>query len=152
MTATSRSFPARPVLGVGAVILDDGDRVVLVKRAHEPLKGCWSLPGGAVEVGETLEAALTREVREETGLEIRIGPVVDVLNRIHLAEDGRVEFHFVIVDYLCRIHSNAGGAGLVAGSDADEVRWVSAADLAQYALTDQAIAVIRKARRMSSSG
>jgi mutator protein MutT len=149
--ATSRSFPARPVLGVGAVILD-GDRVVLVKRAHEPLKGRWSLPGGAVEVGETLEAALIREVAEETGLEIRVGPVVEVLDRIHLTEDRRVEFHFVIVDYLCRVKRNAGGGGLAAGSDADDVRWVSAADLDQYALTDPAIAVIRKARTMSSSG
>jgi 8-oxo-dGTP diphosphatase len=146
--ATSRSFPARPVLGVGAVMFD-GDQVLLVKRAHEPLKGQWSLPGGAVEVGETLEAAVIREVAEETGLEVRVGPIVEVLDRIHLAEDGRVEFHFVIVDYLCRVNWDAGGAGLAAGSDADEVRWVSAADLAQYALTDQAIAVIRKARLMA---
>ena len=148
MTGNSRSFPARPILGVGAVILD-GDRVVLVKRAHEPLKGQWSLPGGAVEAGEALEAALVREVAEETGLEIRVGPVVEVVERIQLAEDGRVEFHFVIVDYLCRINRPVDRAGLAAGSDADEVRWVRGDDLSSYAITEQALAVIRKAKLIS---
>ena len=76
--------------------------MLLVKRAHEPLKGEWSLPGGAVEVGETLEAALAREVLEETGLDVDVGPVVEVLDRIERDADGRVEYHFVIIDYLCR--------------------------------------------------
>ena len=82
-----RKYPDRPIVGVGAVIVD-GDRVLLVKRAHEPLKGEWSLPGGAVEVGETLEAALVREVREETGLDVDVGPVVEVLDRIRRDADG----------------------------------------------------------------
>ena len=92
-------IPSGPIVGVGAVILD-GDRVLLVKRGHEPLKGEWSLPGGAVEIGETLDAAVAREVLEETGLDVDVGPVVEVLDRIQRDADGRVEYHYVIVDYL----------------------------------------------------
>jgi 8-oxo-dGTP diphosphatase len=143
-----RSFPARPIVGVGAVVLD-GDRVLLVKRAHEPLKGEWSLPGGAVEIGELLEAAIAREVREETGLTIEVGPVVEVLDRIHLAADGRIEFHYVIIDYLCRL---SGPQPLAAGSDADEVRWVKIPELAVYQITAKATAVIHKARELTWKG
>jgi len=136
----SRQYPARPIVGVGAVILD-GARVLLVRRAHEPLKGEWSLPGGVVELGETLETALAREVIEETGLDIAVGPVVEVLDRVHRAPDGRVEYHFVIVDYLCTVR-----AGVVAhGSDASDVRWVSVSELSNHHVTDKAIEVILKA-------
>ena len=135
-----RHYPARPIVGVGAVVLD-GDRVLLVKRARAPLKGEWNLPGGAVELGETLESALVREVLEETGLDIVVGPVVEVLDRVQRVPDGRVEYHFVIIDYLCTVR-----AGVVAhGSDASDVRWVSLADLADHRVTDKAIEVIRKA-------
>jgi 8-oxo-dGTP diphosphatase len=143
----TRSYPPRPVVAVGAVILE-GDCVLLVKRAHEPLKGEWSLPGGVVEIGETLEAALAREVLEETGLEIDVGPVVEVIDRIHRASDGRIEFHFVIVDYLCR---PSRPQPLAHGSDADEVRWVSAADLASYRTTEKAMSVIWKARALAGT-
>lgn len=135
-----RKYPDRPIVGVGAVIID-GDRVLLVKRAHEPLKGEWSLPGGAVEVGESLEAALIRETREETCLDVTVGPVVEVLDRIGRDASNRVEYHFVIIDYLCRV---AGGSA-VCGSDADDVRWVDRHDLARYHLTTAAAAVIEKA-------
>ena len=135
-----RKYPDRPIVGVGAVIVD-GDRVLLVKRAHEPLKGEWSLPGGAVEVGESLEAALVREVREETCLDVTVGPVVEVLDRIARDANDRVEYHFVIVDYLCRV---AGGTA-TCGSDAEDVRWVERTDLAAYHLTTTASAVIDKA-------
>ncbi len=135
-----RKYPERPIVGVGAVILDRG-RVLLIKRAHEPLKGEWSLPGGAVDVGETLTAALAREVLEETGLEVAVGPVVEVLDSIRLDADSRVEYHFVIVDYRCRVL--AGRA--IAGSDAAELEWVGTDDLERYRLTDVAMKVIVKA-------
>jgi 8-oxo-dGTP diphosphatase len=143
-----RKFPDRPVVGVGAVVVDS-DRVLLAKRAHEPLKGEWSLPGGAVEIGETLEAAVAREVLEETGLTIAVGPVIEVLDRIHADADRRIEFHYVIVDYLCwRI----GTAEPVASSDAEEVRWAGVGDLARYRLTDKATSVIRKGFALIRAG
>jgi 8-oxo-dGTP diphosphatase len=135
-----RTYPERPIVAVGAVVVD-GDRVLLVKRANAPLKGEWSLPGGAVEVGETLEAALAREVREETCLDVTVGPVVEVLDSIRRDTAGRVEYHYVIVDYLCRV---AGGTA-ACGSDAAEIAWVPVADLDRYRLADTAIAVIRRA-------
>lgn len=135
-----RRYPERPIVAVGAVILD-GDRVLLVKRGHEPLKGEWSLPGGAVEVGETLQAALVREVREETCLEVRVGRVVEVLDRIRPDAAGRAEYHYVIIDYVCHV----GGGEAACGSDADDVRWVDRRELDAYRLTPGACAVIQKA-------
>ena len=139
-----RKYPERPIVAVGAVILD-GDRVLLVRRGQEPLKGEWSLPGGAVEAGETLEGALSREVREETSLDVEVGPVVEVLDSIRLDADGRTEYHYVILDYACRVR---GGTPISpsAGTDADDVRWVKLDELEAYRLTAKAIAVIRKAR------
>jgi mutator protein MutT len=135
-------------VGVGAVVLDD-DRVLLVQRAHEPLKGEWSLPGGVVELGETLEAALRREIFEETALTIDVGPVVEVFERIHNTSDGRVEFHFVIIDYLCRA---VGALQPSRGSDADDVRWVRSDKLPDYRVNDKAKAVIQKARELAAAG
>jgi len=142
-----RTYPARPIVGVGAVILDGG-RVVLVKRRHPPLKGEWSLPGGGVEIGETLEECVVREVREETGLDIEVGPVVEVFDRIDRTADGRIEYHFVIVDYCCRPRSDR----LAHGSDAEDVRWVAIADLPDYKITQKADSVIRKAVGMLDAG
>jgi mutator protein MutT len=139
----TRTFPERPIVGVGAVILDGG-RVLLVRRAHEPLKGEWSLPGGAVELGETLAQALVREVREETGLEIRVGPVIEVIDRVHHSGDGRIEYHFVIVDYLC---APIGGR-LAPDSDAADACWADVGQLAEYRLAAPATEVIAKAAQM----
>ena len=139
----SRRHPDRPIVAVGAVILD-GDRVLLIKRGHEPLEGEWSLPGGAVEAGETLQAALAREVREETGLDVVVGPVVDVLDSIRRDAEGRAEYHYVIVDYACRVREGAPSAAS-SGSDAADVCWVELAELARCGVTPTAIAVIRKA-------
>jgi mutator protein MutT len=129
---------------VGAVVLDD-DRVLLVRRRHEPLKGAWSLPGGVVEVGETLDAALAREVLEETGLSVEVGPVVEVVDRVQFDADGRVEYHYVIIDYLCRAWTDR----IAHGSDADAVRWVALADLAVYCVSGKAVAVIQKAKELA---
>ena len=133
-------FPERPVVGVGAVIVSDGC-VVLVKRAHEPLMGEWSLPGGTVEVGETLAEAVVREAREETGLDVRVGSLVEVLDRVHRGPDGRVEYHFVLLDYKCAVVSGT----LAHGSDASDACWVRQDDLARYRLSGAAMRVIAKA-------
>lgn len=139
-----RRYPDRPVVGVGAVIVD-GRRVLLVRRGHAPLKGEWSLPGGAVELGETLEAALKREIVEETSLTVHVECLVDVVDRVHYAADGRVEYHYVVVDYLC----TASSTPLTAGSDADEVRWVERQELPAYGVSETALRVIDKALELS---
>jgi mutator protein MutT len=146
-TSDDREFPSRPVVGVGAVVVE-GDAVVIVRRAREPLKGQWSVPGGAVELGETLGAAVAREVREETGLDVEVGPVVEVLDRIRVDEDGRPRFHYVLVDFVCR---RVGGQ-LAAGSDAAAATWATLPELAQYDVAPATVAVIRKAFDRLRSG
>jgi len=143
----SREFPNRPVVGVGAVVVD-GSRVLLVRRANEPLKGEWSVPGGAVEIGETLEAAVAREVLEETGLQIEVGPIVEVLDRIRLDPDGRARYHYVLVDFVCR----PNGGTLACATDADDVMWVPLADLSAYSVADVTIRVIQKGVDIAASG
>lgn len=138
-----RKYPDRPIVAVGAVILD-GDRVLLVQRGQEPLKGEWSLPGGAVELGETLEEALVREVREETSLDVAVGPVVEVFDSIRRDPAGRAEYHYIIIDYACRVRGGTPTAAMQ-GSDAADARWVPLAELHGYGVTSTAIAVIRKA-------
>lgn len=137
---TPRQYPPRPVVGVGAVIVEDG-RVVLIRRKFEPLAGQWSLPGGTLELGESLEAGVAREMHEETGLEVEVGPVVEVFDRILLDAEGRVRYHFVLIDYLC---APRGGA-LQAGSDVDAAVWADPSDLSEYQLTAKAIGVIQRA-------
>jgi ADP-ribose pyrophosphatase YjhB (NUDIX family) len=131
------------VVGVGAVIFDEG-RVVLIKRKYEPLAGQWSLPGGALDLGESLEAGVAREIREETGLEVHVGPVVEVFDRILLDTDGRVRYHFVLIDYVCR----PIGGTLQAGSDVADAVLVDPAELAPFRLTPKAVAVIERALTM----
>jgi 8-oxo-dGTP diphosphatase len=137
---SGRAYPERPFVGVGAVIVDDG-RVVLIKRRFEPLAGHWSLPGGAVDVGETLAECVAREMLEETGLVVAVGPVVEVFDRIIRDAAGRVQFHYVLVDYLCR----PVGGTLRAGSDVAEATYAAPTDLGRFALADPATAVIRRA-------
>src|SRR4029453_11492737 len=96
----AREFPEHPVVGVGAVVVREG-KALLIKRGHEPRKGEWSLPGGIVGFGGWLVGARGRGVREETGLEVNIGPHIETFDRVHRDGDGRVRYHFVIVDYLC---------------------------------------------------
>ena len=135
-----RRYPDRPFVGVGAVIVQDG-KVLLVKRKYEPLAGQWSLPGGAVDVGETLEACLVREMLEETGLAVRVGPVIEVIDRITHDTEGRVMYHFVLVDYLCW----PTGGTLCASSDVAEVCFADPNDLRRYELTTKATAVVERA-------
>jgi mutator protein MutT len=136
----TRQYPERPIVGVGAVIVSAG-RVLLVKRRYDPLAGRWSIPGGTLELGETLEAGVVREMREETGLEIEVGPVIEVFDRIIFDADKRVRYHFVLVDYLCW----PDGGELQAGSDVDEAVMVDPASLDGYDLTTKARAVIDRA-------
>jgi mutator protein MutT len=141
-----RVYPDRPIVGVGAIVLD-ADRVLLVKRANEPLKGEWSVPGGVVDVGETLEEAIRREVREETCLDIEVGPIVDVLDRIRYDPEGRVKFHYVLIDFLCR----PLGGTLQCASDAEAAAWAGRPDLTSYGVADATISVIDKAIARRSS-
>jgi len=117
-----REFPESPLVGVGAVVVDQG-RVLLVRRGREPLKGQWSLPGGLLEIGESLSAGVVREVREETGLTVEPVELIELLDRIH-REGERVRYHYVIADYLCRVVCGE----LQAASDAEETRWVERAE------------------------
>ncbi len=117
-----REYPEAPLVGVGAVVVHEG-RVLLVRRGSEPLKGHWSLPGGMLELGESLEAGVVREIREETGLVVEVVLLIELLDRIHRDGD-RVRYHYVIADYLCRVV----GGELKAASDADAVRWVERAE------------------------
>jgi 8-oxo-dGTP diphosphatase len=121
-TQVQREFPQAPLVGVGAVIVQEG-RVLLVRRGSEPLKGHWTLPGGLLEVGESLTDGVEREVKEETGLDVEVIELIELLDRIH-RDDGRVRYHYVIADYLCRVT----GGELHAASDADAARWVERAE------------------------
>uniref|UniRef100_A0A7V4XRQ4 NUDIX domain-containing protein n=1 Tax=Acidobacterium capsulatum TaxID=33075 RepID=A0A7V4XRQ4_9BACT len=133
-----REYPSAPITGVGAVIIDHG-RVLLIQRGQEPLKGEWSLPGGALELGETLMEGIMREVREETGLLVEPITVVEVFDRIVRDEQGRVRYHYVLVDFLCRV---TGGA-LACASDAADARWATLDELAP--VPEFTARVIRKA-------
>lgn len=125
---------------MGALIIRRG-RVLLVERGREPLKGYWSLPGGVLETGETLQAGLRREVREETGLEVVVSRLFEVFERIMPDEKGRSEYHYVLLDYLCR----ATRGMLNAGDDVSRVEWVAEKDLTKYRITEGTEAVIRRA-------
>ena len=119
----------------------EGGRLLLVERAKEPLKGYWSLPGGIVEAGEKLEDAMRREVREETGLEVEPDSMFEIFERIMPDEEGGVEYHYVLIDYLCRVV----GGSLGAASDVSGVQWVAEQNLAEYRLTEGTLAVVERA-------
>jgi ADP-ribose pyrophosphatase YjhB (NUDIX family) len=141
---SSRSYPERPIVGVGAAIVSEG-RVVLIKRRFEPLAGQWSLPGGTLELGETLEAGVAREILEETGLVVEVGPVVEVFDRILLDPDQRVRYHFVLIDYLCR----PVGGSLVASSDVADAALVAPEEVPSYRMTPKATSVALRGIEMA---
>ena len=119
-----REYPDNPLVGVGAVIILD-NRVLLIRRGHAPLLGEWSLPGGVLECGETLREATIREAREETGLTVETGDMLGVYERVIRSEDGRVRYHYVLIDFLCGVVTG----DLQSGSDAADVRWFTREEL-----------------------
>ena len=135
-----RRYPTRPFLGVGALIFEDS-KILLVERAKEPLKGYWSLPGGILETGEKLDTAIRREVLEETGLEVEPLSIFEIFERIMPDAGGRPEYHYVLIDYLCR----PTGGRLQAASDVSRADWVAQQNLGQYRLTEGTLAVIERA-------
>ena len=150
-----REYPEKPIVGVGGVVIEDG-RALLIRRGNEPLLGQWSIPGGTLELGETLAEGAERELQEESGLVVRVLELIEVFERINfgrgadetwrtLEEKRRPRFHFVIADFLCqRISGEA-----VAGGDVTDVVWAGEAELEKFALTPTATRVIRKAFAMA---
>jgi 8-oxo-dGTP diphosphatase len=136
-----RDYPDRPIVGVGAVIFDN-NQVILVRRGAPPSYGAWSLPGGAVEIGESLEHALVREVREEVGLDVEVEDVIAVLERVFLDSAAKVQYHYVLVDFLCR----TTGGSLRASSDVLSCHRVPIASLEGYPLSQETREVIQGAR------
>jgi 8-oxo-dGTP diphosphatase len=134
-----REFPEVPLIGVGAIIID-GERVVLVKRAHPPLQAEWSIPGGVLEVGELVREAAVREAREETGLIVEPIELLGVYDRVLRDREQRVQYHYVLIDFLCR---RVAGE-LTAASDASEVRWFRREELAELKLAEDTVEVIGK--------
>jgi 8-oxo-dGTP diphosphatase len=123
-------YPDLPIVGVGAVIIDHG-KLLLEKRGNEPAKGKWSIPGGVVELGESLEDAVIRETKEETCLDVEVPRLIDVVYQVDLDEEGRVKYHFVIIDYFVTVK----GGQVKAASDADELQWVALEEVEKYNLT-----------------
>lgn len=138
-----REYPDRPIVGVGAIIIK-GEEVLLARRGKEPGYGEWSIPGGVVKLGETLKDAVIREVREEVNLAIRVEEVVEVLERIFRDPEGRVQYHYVLVDFLCEHLSGEGKPS----SDALEVQWVPIAEIPRQRLPGKTKRVIQKAFEM----
>ena len=134
----NRSYPDRPIVGVGAVVIHDG-RALIVQRAGEPRKGEWTVPGGVLEVGETLRSGVEREVLEETGLVVKAGSVVDVFENIWPDAEGRTQFHYVLVDFLCELVSGE----LKVATDASDARWISLEELEDWELIGKTAQAIR---------
>ncbi len=135
-----RDYPDRPIVGVGAVVVQ-GDRALVVRRATEPLKGEWSIPGGMLELGEKLREGIAREVLEETGLTVEVGEVLDVFDSIFPDAEGRTQYHFVLIDFLCR----PVGGELKASSDVSDAKWVTSEEAGTLGMKAATVGVIRKA-------
>ena len=135
-----RRYPELPITAVAGVVFDEKKRVLLAKRGRAPAKDKWSFPGGVVNIGENLEDALKRELLEETGLEVDIVSLLDVSSRIIKDDDGKVEYHYILLDYLCLAH----GTSVKVATDILAAEWVSIEDLSEYDTTGDAERVIRK--------
>jgi ADP-ribose pyrophosphatase YjhB (NUDIX family) len=145
----SREYPDYPRVGVGAVVLSRG-RVLLVRRGKPPAEGRWSLPGGLVDLGETSVAAARREVQEECGIKVRIAGLAGLLDRVTRDADGRVRYHWVLVDYLAFPESDDDT--ITAGDDAAEVRWVAIDEVERLLTTDGLMDMIRRAAALAAGG
>ena len=143
----SREYPNRPIVGVGGVVIRDG-RVLLIRRARPPLQGEWSIPGGGLDVGETIAEGVRRELIEETGIDVRVLEHIETFERIMLDEEGRVQYHYVILDYLCE----AIGGELRAGGDVSDAAWVTEDEIKAYCLRETALRVVAKAFTMKTGG
>jgi 8-oxo-dGTP diphosphatase len=141
-----REYPDRPLVGVGGVVIA-GDRTLLIRRGSAPLQGQWSIPGGMLELGESIVEGVRRELAEETGLDVRVLGLIEVFERIVPGEGGRTRYHFVILDYLCEMISGEAKAA----SDVTDVAWAREQDLDRYSLTDIATRVIKRAFEMARS-
>ena len=135
-----REYPEAPIVGVGAVIVDR-DRVLLVRRANEPSRGRWSIPGGTVELGETLARAATREVSEECGVEVTVGDVLSTFDMIQRDAQGHIRYHYVLIDLAARCVSGEPAAG----TDVLEVRWVREAEFEELDIVPRLLPVLRHA-------
>lgn len=136
----SREYPEHPIVGVAAVVLWDG-QVLLVQRGREPARGLWGLPGGMLELGETVAEGVRREVWEECGVEIEVGPLVGVFEPMQRDDAGRLRYHYVVLDYLARYV----GGELQAADDADDARWVSPAELERLPMLVETREMIKRA-------
>ena len=134
-----RDYPDRPILGVGAVIIHEG-RALIVQRAYEPRRGEWTVPGGVLEIGETLRAGTEREVLEETGLVVTAGDVIDVFESIWPDANGTTEFHYVLVDFMCELVSGE----LKPATDVADARWITPDELGTSNLIGKTAVAIRK--------
>jgi 8-oxo-dGTP diphosphatase len=141
---SGREYPERPLVGVGGVVIASG-RTLLVRRGGPPLEGQWSIPGGMLEVGETLLEGVRRELLEETGIEVRVGALIEVFERINVDGDGKTQYHFVVLDYLCEAVRGQARAG----SDVSDVAWASPSELSGYSVSETATRVILKAFQMA---
>ena len=141
-----REYPTRPVVGVAGVVLD-ADRVLLIRRGRQPMLGEWSLPGGALELGETMAQGVAREVWEETGVRVRPVELVATLDRMERDGAGAVRFHYLLIDWVC-VLLDGQTADLLARDDALEAAWASCDDLAAYGLPEVVRDVIEQARRL----
>ena len=139
LTLHKRLYPENPIVGIGAVIVKD-NKVLLIKRAGDPGRGLWSIPGGLVELGEKIKDAVCREVKEETGLDVRVGEIADVTEIITRDEEGKVKYHFVIVDFFAEVLRGE----LKPSSDALEAKWVEFKDLRKYRLTETVERLFKK--------
>jgi ADP-ribose pyrophosphatase YjhB (NUDIX family) len=141
-----REYPDRPVVGVGGVVIHNSC-VLLIRRGSPPLHGEWSIPGGTLELGESILEGIRRELQEETGIEVRVLGLIEVFDRIFRDSAGRIQYHFVIVDHLCELISGSASAA----SDVSDTAWVREDELGKYSLTEVATRVVRKAFAMAAS-